>query len=107
MNWRGLTDLIMETSRDTFGEPITYQPLVGPPLTMTGIFEEITDFSQLNSSAEIEGAIAMVDFVTKDLSFKPTKRDTIFVNATGKSYKIAKPEFDGWSRHRLYLKVNV
>jgi len=104
MDWQAVTDTIMETCRNTFGTPVLYQPRNGEPLPMTGIFEEASQISDIGVSSELEGFTAIVDFVTRDLAFRPSRADLIVVPKSGKSYKIIKPEFDGWSRHRLYLK---
>ncbi len=105
--WRALTDAIMVTCRDTFGEPILYQAQVGPAREMVGIFEEATNFDLIDSRAEIEGAIAFVDFRSDDVTFKPTRGDMVIVKRHGKPFKMLKVDYDGYSRHRCYLREFV
>lgn len=102
MSWRGVTDIIMTTCRNTFGDEIRYKPVSGPELSLRGIFEETTETQQISSHAELEGAVAFVDFLAKDLTLTPKRGDMVIVG--GRFYKVMFPEFDGYSRYRIYLR---
>lgn len=104
MDWRAVTDTIMGTCRNTFGETIIYQPKVGPPFQLRGIFEDATSYRDIDSVVDLEGSTALVDFLTDDLTFKPLRSDTVLIKRTGKVYKMLKCEYDGFSRTRCWLK---
>lgn len=92
----------MATCRDTFGEPLTYKPVVGSPLSLKGIFHQVSELQIIDSQAELEGSESFVDFKASDLTLEPQRGDMII--ASGKFFKVTYPEFDGYARYRIFLR---
>lgn len=93
----------MTTCRDTFGEAVLYQPKVGPPFEVRGIFEDATSYRDIESMIDVEGTTAFIDFHSDDITFKPLRSDTVLIKRTGIVYRLLKCEYDGFARYRCYL----
>ena len=103
MDWRRTTDSILKTSRNIFGQAVTYQRLPDAAFAVRGIFTEAYRMDDPKQSGlNIDTLYTIIDFRSEDLPYAPGVNDIVTVNGT--SYYIWRCMPDGWGRYRCILR---
>lgn len=88
-----------------FGEPVQYQPRVGLPLTIGGVFDDAYQKEMLFSDASVEITTVQAVLGVQLSQFKvlPAQNDQLTVESTGTSYVVKDVRVDGRGGAKLIL----
>lgn len=99
--WRNLTDRIIKTTRDTFGETVTYKPKAGGSYQIKAIFDNEYQLVDPDTQATISTSQPVLGVRLRDLQAPPKRGDIVVVN--GASYQIVENKDDSWGHSQLVL----
>lgn len=99
IDWNGL---VLGPLMDVFGEPVTYTPAGGSPLSITAIFDEAYTPVQLVADPEVNAVMPVLGVQLSQFpaGFDPRNAQGDTFIARGKSYvvKNGKPDSHGGAR---------
>ena len=88
-----------------FGEPATYQPGAGAPISLTGIFNEYATDQMITDSGEMrQVSQPTLGIRVSDLGGVPNPCRNEAVIVRGQTWQIAEPVLDGFGHLLLKLK---
>ncbi len=102
MDWRDITESIMDVCRTTFGDDeLIYERSGQAPFTFTGIFQRVSTDVSVQAESSISLHDVRVDIRLADFPFDPQAGDTVTRAST--VYEVVEVDFDGFAMTRLYL----
>lgn len=100
--WRSITDRIIKTTRNTFGESVTYKPKAGGSYQIKAIFDNEYQAIDPDTQAVVSSSIPVLGVRLRDLQAAPKRGDRVVIN--GVSYEIVDNKDDSWGHSQLVLQ---
>lgn len=103
MSWPAIADKILQTTIGAFGQPVTYTPSGGSPITINGVFDAA--HSEVGMGSHVPGVSSVsprLGIRLADLPAKPKKGDLVAIGAT--TYRVIDSEEDGDGGSTLRLQ---
>lgn len=104
MSWSALTDNLTKATVKTFGQPVTYQPLSLPAVSLMAIFDDKYQAVDPDSGAIITSTQPMLRVRIADLPRNPLQGDLVTIS--GVTYRVNDFEPDGGGGAMLLLHKN-
>lgn len=87
----------------TFGEPVTYTPANGAPLSVTGVFDEAYQDLTLAGGSAMTTSTPVLGVRVSDFPALPAQGDTLVVTSTGEAFTVKEVRADGHGWAKLML----
>jgi len=100
MNWRSLTDGVIDAAKSSFGEEVLYSPSEGSPITITGIFNDIFEIIEEGTS-NLMSSKPTLGVKSNDFEDFPIMGDRVTIRT--KVYEVTEIQRDGESGLNLFL----
>lgn len=95
--------LVLGPVQGVFGEPITFLPAIGAPLSTTGIFDEAYREVDLAGGTAVTTEHPVLGIRTSQFPALPLQGDQVIVPSRGKTYVIREVQIDGHGAAKLLL----
>lgn len=86
-----------------FGEPVTYTPAIGAPLSITGVFDEAYQDLTLAGGTAMTTSTPVLGVRVSDFPALPAQGDTLVIASTGEAFTVKEVRADGHGWAKLML----
>jgi hypothetical protein len=94
--------LVVGPTTQAFGEPITYTPLYGRPIAITGVFDDayLAEAMFEDGSSGVTEVSAVLGVQLSQFSVAPAQNDQVLVPRTGSTFVVRDMRNDshGWAK---------
>lgn len=97
MSFRDLEAAVLNTTNSTFGTVATYTPIVGSPVSITGVFDNA--YIEVDTVSSLKPVFRIV---LSDLALAPAKGDQVEINSV--NYRVIASEVDSYGGSLLILQ---